>query len=105
MHKKQIEGINIIKYYTLSIIISYIYLYGDFMAYANSYTFFKLTKEDVKRRNKKKKQKTKREIKEISKMKETTMTNTNQCISKKIVNASKSTFLNVHVMFRCLYNP
>lgn len=102
MHKKQIEGINIIKYYTLSIIISYIYLYGDFMAYANSYTFFKLTKEDVKRRNKKK---TKREIKEISKMKETTMTNTNQCISKKIVNASKSTFLNVHVMFRCLYNP
>lgn len=103
MHKKQIEGINIIKYYTLSIIISYIYLYGDFMAYANSYTFFKLIKEDVKRRNKKKK--TKREIKEISKMKETTMTNTNQCISKKIVNASKSTFLNVHVMFRCLYNP
>lgn len=102
MHKKQIEGINIIKYYTLSIIISYIYLYGDFMAYANSYTFFKLIKEDVKRRNKKK---TKREIKEISKMKETTMTNTNQCISKKIVNASKSTFLNVHVMFRCLYNP
>lgn len=77
MHKKQIEGINIIKYYTLSIIISYIYLYGDFMAYANSYTFFKLIKEDVKRRNKKK---TKREIKEISKMKETTMTNTNQCI-------------------------
>lgn len=54
MHKKQIEGINIIKYYTLSIIISYIYLYGDFMAYANSYTFFKLTKEEVKRRNKKK---------------------------------------------------
>lgn len=102
MHKKQIEGINIIKYYTLSIIISYIYLYGDFMAYANSYTFFKLTKEEVKRRNKKKK---KREIKEISKMKETTMTNTNQCILKKIVNASKSTFLNVHVMFRCLYNP
>lgn len=102
MHKKQIEGINIIKYYTLSIIISYIYLYGDFMAYANSYTFFKLIKEDVKRRNKKK---TKREIKEISKMKETTMTNTNQCILKKIVNASKSTFLNVHVMFRCLYNP
>lgn len=101
MHKKQIEGINIIKYYTLSIIISYIYLYGDFMAYANSYTFFKLTKEEVKRRNKKKK----REIKEISKMKETTMTNTNQCILKKIVNASKSTFLNVHVMFRCLYNP
>lgn len=72
------------------------------MAYANSYTFFKLIKEDVKRRNKKK---TKREIKEISKMKETTMTNTNQCISKKIVNASKSTFLNVHVMFRYLYNP
>lgn len=100
MHKKQIEGINIIKYYTLSIIISYIYLYGDFMAYANSYTFFKLTKEEVKRRNKKK-----REIKEISKMKETTMTNTNQCISKKIVNASKSTFLNVHVMFRGVYNP
>lgn len=28
------------------------------MAYANSYTFFKLTKEDVKRRNKKKKKKT-----------------------------------------------
>lgn len=67
--------------------------------------FFKLTKEEVKRRNKKKKTKTKREIKEISKMKETTMTNTNQCILKKIVNASKSTFLNVHVMFRCLYNP
>lgn len=83
MHKKQIEGINIIKYYTLSIIISYIYLYGDFMAYANSYTFFKLIKEDVKRRNKKK---TKREIKEISKMKETTMTNTNQenCKRKQI---------------------
>lgn len=58
MHKKQIEGINIIKYYTLSIIISYIYLYGDFMAYANSYTFFKLTKEDVKRRNKTKQNKT-----------------------------------------------
>lgn len=53
MHKKHIKGINIIKYYTLSIIISYIYLYGDFMAYANSYTFFKLTKEEVKRRNKK----------------------------------------------------
>lgn len=38
-------------------------------------------------------------------MKEKTMTNTNQCISKKIGNASKSTFLNVHVMFRCSYNP